>query len=216
MMVEDRAGRGSAGPAGRGLRDDGTRGADAGSGAGVLAVREPRRRSSISTSTAPRRSCSASTSPTCSPRCRSISARPMSTTSICSAAPSAWWRRPTSEYRIDTEDVLKHPRAQFNSGDTVPLGSFTTVRDISGPYRVPRYNLYPAAELDGAAAPGFRQGQAIADHGEARRGDAAGGLLLRVDDARLPADRAPATRRSSPSCWRWCSCSWCWPRSSRA
>jgi multidrug efflux pump subunit AcrB len=43
----------------------------------------------------------------------------------------------------------------------VPLGSFTTVRDISGPYRVPRYNLYPAAELDGAAAPGYSQGQAI-------------------------------------------------------
>jgi multidrug efflux pump subunit AcrB len=35
------------------------------------------------------------------------------------------------------------------------------VRDISGPYRVPRYNLYPAAELDGAAAPGYSQGEAI-------------------------------------------------------
>jgi multidrug efflux pump subunit AcrB len=47
------------------------------------------------------------------------------------------------------------------AGETVPLGSFTTVRDISGPYRVPRYNLYPAAELDGAAAPGYSQGEAI-------------------------------------------------------
>ena len=37
-----------------------------------------------------------------------------------------------------------------SSGETVPLGSFTTIRDIAGPYRVPRYNLYPAAELDGA------------------------------------------------------------------
>ena len=46
-------------------------------------------------------------------------------------------------------------------GDTVPLGSFTTVRDIAGPYRVPRYNIYPAAELDGDAAPGYSQGQAI-------------------------------------------------------
>jgi multidrug efflux pump subunit AcrB len=43
----------------------------------------------------------------------------------------------------------------------VPLGSFTTVRDTAGPYRVPRYNLYPAAELDGAAAPGYSQGQAM-------------------------------------------------------
>ena len=48
-----------------------------------------------------------------------------------------------------------------SNGDTVPLGSFTTVRVISGPYRVPHYNLYPTAELDGAAAAGFSQGQAI-------------------------------------------------------
>jgi multidrug efflux pump subunit AcrB len=43
----------------------------------------------------------------------------------------------------------------------VPLGTFTTVRDVSAPARVPRYNLYPAAELDGSAAPGYSQGQAI-------------------------------------------------------
>jgi multidrug efflux pump subunit AcrB len=35
------------------------------------------------------------------------------------------------------------------------------VRSVSGPYRVPRYNLYPAAELDGVAAPGYSQGQGI-------------------------------------------------------
>ena len=62
--------------------------------------------------------------------------------------------------RMDTSDVLAI-RVRNANGDTVPLGSFTTVRDVSGPYRVPRYNLYPAAELDGAAAPGFSQGQAI-------------------------------------------------------
>jgi len=62
--------------------------------------------------------------------------------------------------RLDPKDVLKI-RVRNSSGVTVPLGSFTTVRDISGPFRVPRYNLYPAAELDGAAAPGYSQGQAI-------------------------------------------------------
>ncbi|HEX2216927.1 MAG TPA: efflux RND transporter permease subunit, partial [Xanthobacteraceae bacterium] len=62
--------------------------------------------------------------------------------------------------RLDARDVLKL-RVRNASGETVPLGSFTTVRDVSGPYRVPRYNLYPAAELDGAAAPGYSQGQAI-------------------------------------------------------
>lgn len=48
-----------------------------------------------------------------------------------------------------------------SSGETVPIGAFTTIRDITGPYRVPRYNIYPAAELDGAAAPGYSQPQAI-------------------------------------------------------
>ena len=63
-------------------------------------------------------------------------------------------------FRLDPKDVLKI-RVRNASGETVPIGSFSSVRDISGPYRVPRYNLYPAAELDGAPAPGFSQGQAI-------------------------------------------------------
>jgi hydrophobe/amphiphile efflux-1 (HAE1) family protein len=66
----------------------------------------------------------------------------------------------TADARMETKDVLKI-RVRNSAGETVPLGSFTTVRDISGPYRVPRYNLYPTAELDGAAAPGYSQGQAI-------------------------------------------------------
>ena len=63
--------------------------------------------------------------------------------------------------RMDVADVLKI-RVRNSNGDTVPLGSFTTVDDISGPYRVPRYNLYPTAEIDGGAAAGYSQGQAIA------------------------------------------------------
>ncbi|HEY4774975.1 MAG TPA: efflux RND transporter permease subunit, partial [Xanthobacteraceae bacterium] len=65
-----------------------------------------------------------------------------------------------SPYRLDAQDVL-NLRVRNSAGETVPLGSFTVVSDISGPYRVPRYNIYPAAELDGAAAPGYSQGQAI-------------------------------------------------------
>jgi hydrophobe/amphiphile efflux-1 (HAE1) family protein len=65
-----------------------------------------------------------------------------------------------SAFRLEPSDVLKI-RVRNQNGDTVPLGSFTTVRDISGPYRVPRYNLYPAAEVDGSAAAGYSQGQAI-------------------------------------------------------
>ena len=65
-----------------------------------------------------------------------------------------------SDFRVDPKDVLKI-HVTNSRGDAVPLGSFTTVNDISGPSRVPRFNLYPAAELDGTAAPGYSQGQAI-------------------------------------------------------
>jgi len=65
-----------------------------------------------------------------------------------------------ANYRMEERDVLAI-RVRTAAGDTVPLGSFTTVHDISGPYRVPRYNLYPAAELDGSPAPGYSQGQAM-------------------------------------------------------
>jgi hydrophobe/amphiphile efflux-1 (HAE1) family protein len=63
-------------------------------------------------------------------------------------------------FRMNPEDILKL-RVRNSRGDPVPLGSFTTIKNVSGPYRVPRYNLYPAAELDAAAAAGYSQGQAI-------------------------------------------------------
>jgi hydrophobe/amphiphile efflux-1 (HAE1) family protein len=63
-------------------------------------------------------------------------------------------------FRLEPSDILKI-RVRNDQGEAVPLGTFTTVSSISGPYRVPRYNLYPAAELDGAPAPGFSQGQAL-------------------------------------------------------
>jgi hydrophobe/amphiphile efflux-1 (HAE1) family protein len=63
-------------------------------------------------------------------------------------------------YRLDPSDAL-NIRVRNQAGATVPIGAFTTVSDKSGPFRVPRYNLYPAAELDGQPAPGISQGQAI-------------------------------------------------------
>ncbi len=64
------------------------------------------------------------------------------------------------EDRLEPKDALKI-RVRNSAGETVPIGAFTTASDRSGPFRVPRYNLYPAAELDGAPAPGYSQGQAI-------------------------------------------------------
>ncbi len=46
-------------------------------------------------------------------------------------------------------------------GEMVPLGSLIQVRDTEGPELITRYNLYTAAPIFGAAAPGFSSGQAL-------------------------------------------------------
>ena len=63
-------------------------------------------------------------------------------------------------FRLKVRDVA-NLRTRSVSGSMVPLGSVANFKDISGPYRVPRYNLYPAAEIQGATLPGFSTGQAI-------------------------------------------------------
>jgi hydrophobe/amphiphile efflux-1 (HAE1) family protein len=63
-------------------------------------------------------------------------------------------------FRLSVRDV-ENLRTRSTAGDMVPLGSVATFREITGPYRVPRYNLFPAAEVQGATLPGFSTGQAI-------------------------------------------------------
>ena len=48
------------------------------------------------------------------------------------------------------------------NGAMVPLGSVATLRQTTGPYRVLRYNLFPAAEIQGATAEGRSSGEALA------------------------------------------------------
>ena len=79
----------------------------------------------------------------------------------------------------------------------VPLGSVATFRDITGPYRVPRYNLYPVGRGAGRHAPGFSTGYGARRHGEASPHEMLpDGLRLRMDRARLPGEARPATPRS--------------------
>ncbi len=63
-------------------------------------------------------------------------------------------------YRDTPEDLL-NLRVRNNAGRMVPLGSVSDVDQTTGPSRVPRFNLYPAAALNGAAAPGFSTGEAL-------------------------------------------------------
>ncbi|UZW57720.1 multidrug efflux RND transporter permease subunit [Sphingobium sp. JS3065] len=52
-------------------------------------------------------------------------------------------------------------KTRSNSGQMVPIGSVSTFRDRTGPYRVVRYNLLPAVEIEGDTAPGYSSGQSL-------------------------------------------------------
>ncbi len=64
-------------------------------------------------------------------------------------------------FRDQPGDVAKL-RARSTAGAMVPVGSLATFHHITGPHRVPRYNLYPAAEVQGAKIPSLSTGEAIA------------------------------------------------------
>jgi multidrug efflux pump len=63
-----------------------------------------------------------------------------------------------SPYRLQPEDI-SHLRTRNLAGEMIPLGSVVTVKPTYGPDRVMRYNGFPAAEINGAAAPGYSTGQ---------------------------------------------------------
>ena len=66
-----------------------------------------------------------------------------------------------SPYRLQPEDI-SHLRTRNAGGEMIPLGSVVTVKSTYGPDRVMRYNGFPAAEINGAAAPGYSTGQSEA------------------------------------------------------
>ncbi|MEO7026207.1 MAG: efflux RND transporter permease subunit, partial [Caulobacteraceae bacterium] len=63
-------------------------------------------------------------------------------------------------YRED-ESRISELQTRSRTGAMVPLGSLVTLRHVTGPYRVLRYNLFPAAEIQGEAAPGRSTGAAL-------------------------------------------------------
>jgi multidrug efflux pump subunit AcrB len=58
-------------------------------------------------------------------------------------------------------DAIKLLRVRGRSGSMVPLGSVCTIKEINGPLLLVRYNLYPAAAVQGNTAPGVSSGEAI-------------------------------------------------------
>ena len=63
-------------------------------------------------------------------------------------------------FRTTTADIARL-KTRNASGAMVPIGSVASFRNATGPYRVPRYDLFPAAEVQGGVAPGYSSGYGL-------------------------------------------------------
>ena len=118
-------------------------------------------------------------------------------------------------FRRTTQDISRL-KARNVAGEMVPIGTVARLNDNTIPYRVPRYNLYPAAEVQGVAAPGIATGTALRRMEELAKQVLPKGIGVRMDRSRLPAAAeghadAAGVRGCPP-----CSSSWCWWRNMRA
>ena len=108
-------------------------------------------------------------------------------------------------------------RSATIAGEMVPLGTLASVRDVSGPVMVMRYNMYPVRRRSTATR---RRAPAPARRSTRWRASSQQELppvdALRVDRAGAACSSRPATRPCSSSCWPSCSSSWCWRPSTRA
>ncbi len=64
------------------------------------------------------------------------------------------------EFRRFPED-LNNVFVKNEDGEMVPYSSFMTIKEKQGLNEINRYNMYPAAPIQGAPAPGYSTGQAI-------------------------------------------------------
>jgi HAE1 family hydrophobic/amphiphilic exporter-1 len=63
-------------------------------------------------------------------------------------------------FRRDPQDISRL-KARNTSGEMVPIGTVAKFKYENVPYRVPRYNLFPSAEVMGVAGPGVSTGTAL-------------------------------------------------------
>jgi hydrophobe/amphiphile efflux-1 (HAE1) family protein len=63
-------------------------------------------------------------------------------------------------FRLDADNVSRI-KVRNSEGQMVPLGSLVTFKEVAGPERVPRYNLFPTVEINGQGGPGVSSGQAL-------------------------------------------------------
>lgn len=62
----------------------------------------------------------------------------------------------------NTQEALKNIYVKSSDGQMVALDSILTLKSSAGPDDVKRFNLFPAAQIQGSSAPGYSSGQAMA------------------------------------------------------
>ena len=58
--------------------------------------------------------------------------------------------------------AISQLKTRNSNGEMVPLGSVASFRDITGPFRVEHFNLFPAAAIQGGTLPGYSTGYGLA------------------------------------------------------
>ncbi|EAH5545990.1 multidrug efflux RND transporter permease subunit [Campylobacter upsaliensis] len=62
----------------------------------------------------------------------------------------------------NTQEALKNIYVKSSDGQMIALDSILTLKSSAGPDDVKRFNLFPAAQIQGSPAPGYSSGQAMA------------------------------------------------------
>jgi multidrug efflux pump subunit AcrB len=119
-----------------------------------------------------------------------------------------------ADYRKQVEDI-KQLKIRNSQGAMVPLSTMASVRAISGPVMVVRYNMYPSTAINGNAAPGISSGQALAAMEQVTRQELPPTMRPEWTElALLQLQTGKTAMLVFVLAWYWCS--WSWRPSTRA
>ena len=78
-------------------------------------------------------------------------------------------------FRLHADDV-RNLKVRNIQGKMVPLGTISKIDDVGGPILITRYNMFPAAPLNGASLPGVSSGDMISAMKQVTDAELTGGM----------------------------------------
>ena len=86
-----------------------------------------------------------------------------------------------ASFRLQPENVARI-RVRNESGQMVPLANLVNFRNVAGPDRMPRYNLFPTVEVNGSTQAGVSTGQALQLMGDLAKSELPEGITYEWTD----------------------------------